>query len=156
MRIRRDIASIPVRSAKETWRAVIDLVTGKGTLDQSQLEAASSIMESLIADETPAKCPIVFKGSGPRVLIYLLFNEDAMEAGAAIDGLNENPTAGDWRVTAPCEAEDVSWMNNSLKTRAPRISVHDVDHPPEDEKRADGADQASKSFQIDWGALGKS
>lgn len=154
MRIRRDIASIPLRSAKETWRAIIDLVTGEGSADVGQLEAASSIMESLIADEQPAKAPIVFKGgSGPRVLIYLLFNEDAMEAGTDIDKLTSNPTKGDWNVTAPCEAGDVSWMNNALKTRAPRVSVHDGDKPAEDDV-SEGAG-ASKSFEIDWGVVGQ-
>ena len=152
MRVRRDIASIPLRSAKETWRAIIDLVTGEGSTDVGQLEAASSIMESLIADEQPTKAPIVFKGSGPRVLIYLLFNEDAMEAGKDIDKLNSNPTTSDWYVTAPCEAEDVNWMNNALKTRAPRLSVHDANKPAEDEV-SESAESAAKSFEIDWGAV---
>ena len=46
MRIRRDIASVPVRSAKETWHAIVDLVTGEDSVDRQQLEAASSIMET--------------------------------------------------------------------------------------------------------------
>lgn len=152
MRIRRDIASVPVRSAKETWRAIIDLVTGEGSVDRQQLDAASSILECIIADEIPAKVPIVFKGAGPRGLIYCLYNEDAMEAGRDIDALASNPTAGDWRATAPCEAEDVDWMNKSLKSRAQRISVHDADKPPADEE-SDESGQAAKAFEIDWGAL---
>jgi hypothetical protein len=151
MKIRRDIASIPVRSAKETWRAIIDLVTGDGSIDRHQLDAASSIMESLIADEQTATVPIVFKGTGPRVLIYCLYNEDAMEAGLAIDGLSNNPTAGDWRATAPSEAEDTNWMNKSLKARASRITVHAADQPP-NEKEED-AQKADTALKIDWGAL---
>lgn len=154
MRVRRDIASVPARSAKETWRAVIDLVTGDGTVDRQQLDAAASIMESVIADELPARTPIVFKGAGPRVLIYCLYNEDAMEAGLDLDKLGQNPTAGDWRVTAPCEEDDTAWMNTSLKDRAPRIMVHDVDQPPEGDTK--DAEQAGKAFEIDWGALIKS
>jgi hypothetical protein len=155
MRIRRNVASVPARSAKETWRAIVDLVTGDGTVDRHQLDAASSIMESVIADELPAKVPIVFKGPGPRVLIYCLYNEDALEAGLEIDSLNNNPTAGDWRATAPCEAEDVDWMNKSLKTRAPRITVHAADQPPEDEEATE-AEQTGKAFEINWGDLIKS
>lgn len=154
MRIRRDIASVPVRSAKETWRAIIELVTGEDSVDQQQLGAAASIMESIIADEIPAKVPIVFKGAGPRVLIYCLYNEDAMEAGRDIDKLGSNPTAGDWRATAPCEADDADWMNKSLKSRAPRISVHDADQPPADED-AEASRRAAEAFEIDWGALNK-
>lgn len=155
MRIRRDIASVPLRSAKETWDAIVDLVTGDGTVDRQQLDAASSVMESIIADEHPAKTPIVFKGAGPRVLIYCLYEEDAMEAGLAIDKLSQNPTEGDWRATAPCEAEDADWMNKTLSTRASRITVHDAAQPPEDAD-ADTARQAAQAIEIDWGALSKS
>ena len=41
MRIRRDIASIPVRSANETWSAIVALVTGDGSVDREQLAAAA-------------------------------------------------------------------------------------------------------------------
>lgn len=155
MKIRRDVASIPARSAKETWRVITELVTGAGTVDPGQLDAAASIMESLIADEHPAKVPIVFKGAGPRVVIYCLYNEDAMEAGLDIDPLKDNATAGDWRATAPCEAGDTDWMNKTLKDRAPRITVHDVNQRVEEEEGSKAA-QAGAGFEIDWGALAKS
>ena len=150
MKVRRDIASIPVRSARDTWRAIVELVTGRDSVDKQQLDAAASIMESLIADELPARVPITFKGGSTRVVVYCLYNEDAMEAGLAVDKLSANPTAGDWRATAPCEAEDVDWMNKSLKSRAPRLSVHDVDEKPAE---ADDPSQAAKGLEIDWGAL---
>lgn len=155
MRIRRNVASIPVRSAKETWRAIADLVTGAASVDRHQLDAAASIMESLIADEHTANAPIVFRGSGPRVLIYCLFNEDAMEAGLDIDSLSSNPTAGNWLMTAPAEEDDVSWMNSSLKTRAPRISVHDVAQAPAEDGDSE-RESVAKAIDIDWGALSKS
>lgn len=151
MRIRRNIASVPIRSAKDTWRAIIDLVTGSDSMDKQQLDAASSVMESLIADELPASVPIVFKGSGPRVLIYCLYNEDAMETGLGIDALTTNPTSGDWRVTAPCEHDDVEWMNKTLKTRAPRIVVHAADAVPDDADSDDRRD--AKGVEVDWGAV---
>lgn len=151
MKIRRDIASIPVRTAAQTWQAIIDLITGDGTVDRHQLDAASSVMQSLIADEHPATVPVVVKGAGPRVVIYLLYNEDAMEAGADVDRLGSNPTAGDWRLTAPCEEDDTAWMNKTLAARAPRISVHAADQAPaEDDDR-----ESAKALEIDWGALGK-
>lgn len=154
MRIRRDIASVPARSAKDTWRAIIDLATGADSIDRQQLDAAASVMESLIADALPADAPIVFKGSGPRLLIYCLYHEEAIEAGLEIDPLSANPTAGDWRVTAPCEDDDVAWMNKTLKARAPRISVHAADEEPVEGEDAEGQEQ-SKSFEIDWGAVRK-
>ena len=150
MKIRRHIASIPVRSAKETWAAITALVTGSGSVDADQLAAAGSIMESVIADEQPLTVPIVFKGSGPHLVIYCLYDEEAMEAGLDVDGLNANPTAGDWRMTAPCEDGDADWMNVTLKTRAPRITVHDASAPPDEEEPKSSA----KALEIDWGALG--
>lgn len=150
MKVRRDIASIPVRSARDTWRTIVELVSDGDSVDKQQLDAAASIMESLIADELPARVPITFKGGNTRVVVYCLYNEDAMEAGLAVDKLSANPTAGDWTATAPCEAEDVEWMNKSLKSRAPRIAVHDVDEKPADDEEQG---QASKGLEIDWGAL---
>ena len=152
MKIRRNIASVPTRSARETWRAIVDLVTGPDTVDRDQLTAAASIMESVIADEQPASVPIVFKGAGPRVVVYCVYDEDAMEAGHDIDPLSTNPTAGDWRATAPCESDDVNWMNRSLKERVPRILVHAADNAPPD---GDDTEAAATNFQIDWGALEK-
>lgn len=152
MRIRRDIASIPARSAAETWRTIIDLVTGKDSIDKQQLVAASSIMESLIADEQPANVAIQLSGSGPRILIYCVYNEGAMEAGLKVDSLPSNPTDGAWRMTAPCANEDIAWMNNALKVRAPRISVHSADDKP---VKGDDEEASAKPIEIDWGAFGK-
>lgn len=149
MKVRRDVASIPVRSASETWRVIVELVTNSDSVDKQQLDSAASIMESLIADEMPAQVPITFKGGGVRVVVYCLYNEDAIAQGLDIDKLHINPTAGDWSARAPCEAEDVFWMNKSLKTRAPRITIHDVGIKP-----AYADDQPSaKGLEIDWGAL---
>jgi len=95
----------------------------------------------------------VFSGSGPRVLIYLRYNEDAMEGGLSVDSLPENPTAGDWHVTAPCDDDDVEWMNKSLKSRAARIRVH----APGDAQSDVEEESTVAAIVIDWGgALGKS
>ena len=154
MKIRRDIASVPVRTAGETWQVIVDLVTGEGTVDASTLKAAASVMESLIVDEHPATCPIVVKGNGPRLVIYCLYNEAAMEAGNDVDKLTWNPTGGqDWRITAPSESADVDWMNNTLKTRAPRITIHDVAAPPDDEESATDSNAQNQALTINWGVL---
>ena len=155
MKVRRDIASIPLRTAGETWRAIISLVTGNGSVDAESLTVAASVMETLIADEYPATCPIVFKGNGPRLVIYLMYNEAAMEAGKEIDALTWNPTAGpDWCVTAPGEDADVAWMNKTLKDRAPRITVHDaLSPPPDDDDTSATAGTKEQSLAINWGVL---
>jgi hypothetical protein len=158
MKVRREIASIPVRSAGETWQAILDLITGAGSVDVTTLKAAASVMESLIADEHPATVPIVVKGQGPRLVIYCLYNEAAIEAGKDIDAINWNPTGGaDWKMTAPSEAADVTWMNDALKTRAPRIIVHDVASPPaDDEDDSASASTSANALKINWGVLDRS
>jgi hypothetical protein len=39
-------------------------------------------------------------------------------------------------------------MNKTLKERAPRIIVHDVAEPPDDDK--EGSNRAAAAFEIDW------
>jgi len=151
MKVRRDIASIPRRSAAETWRAITDLITGSGSVDAATLTAAASVMESLIADEHPANAPIVVKGVGSRLVVYCLFGEDAMDADMDVPKLNWTPTAGNWAMSAPTDADDVAWMNKTLRERAARITVHDVKAPPDEEEESSASSQALK---IDWGALG--
>ncbi|TCR76787.1 hypothetical protein [Rhizobium sp. BK376] len=151
MKVRRDIASIPRRSAKETWDAIVNLVTEAGSADATTLQDAASVMQSLITDEHPAKVPIVVKGSGNRLVIYLSYGEDAMDADLSVDPLTWNPTAGDWSMTAPSDATDVEWMNGTLKTRAPRIRVHDVATPLDEDDGTAATKSADLTFN--WGAL---
>jgi hypothetical protein len=155
MKVRREIASVPLRTAGETWQAIVDLITGDDSIDAGTLKAAASVMESLIVDEHPACCPIVVKGEGPRLVIYLLYNEAAMEAGKDIDPLTWNPTGGPaWQITAPSEAGDVGWMNNTLKSRAPRITVHDAAAAPADADEADdNASAQGQALKINWEVL---
>jgi hypothetical protein len=155
MKVRRDIASIPIRSAAETWQAITTLITGGGSVDADTLAKAASVMESLIADEYPATVPIVVKGNGPRLVIYLLYGEDAMEAGTSIDAISWNPTGGpSWSMSAPSEAADVGWMNSTLQFRAPRILIHDLASPPADDD--DEPASAEAVLQINWGVLNQS
>ena len=153
MKIRRNVASVPARSAQDTWHAIVELVTGPDTLDRQHLDAAASIMESLIADEHPVAVPIVFKGAGHRVVIYCLYDQAALDAGLDVDSLTTNPTAGDWRATAPCDGDDVGWMTASLGRRAPRITVHAVHDIPAAEP---ASDNAIPDLHIDWATLEKS
>jgi hypothetical protein len=153
MKIRRDIASLPARTSKETWGAIVKLITGADSINTAQLEAATSVMCSVIADEHSASAPIVVKGGASRLVIYTVHGADAMEAGLAVDKLSCNPTASDaWAITVPCSEEDVEWMSKALKERAPSITVYDVNEKPD----ADG-EPARKvaDVEIDWTAMEK-
>ena len=151
MRVRRDISSVPFQSAGETWKRIMELVTGPGSKDIGQLHAAGSVVGSIITDELPAQRAIVLEGVGPQLRIYCRFGKKAVEAGEAVDVLTWNPTAGDWTMHVPCDAENMDWVKKSLAKTSPRIRIFDV---AEDE-RADAEDAVAATpgtndLTVDW------
>ena len=62
-------------------------------------------MGSIITDEHPAKRAIVIEGVGPHLRLYCRYGMSAVEEGGAVDSLTWNPTAGDWKMHVPCDAE---------------------------------------------------
>jgi hypothetical protein len=132
--IARRFASIPERTAMATWKAISALLASDSTSDPArELASVAGIASSLITREAMT-APLVVYGSGPRVRIYCLYNEDAIEG----DDGNEAPlsfdaTAGDWKISLPCPADDLQWAQNSLKAKSTRISARDMTAPVEDE-----------------------
>jgi len=151
MRVRRDISSIPHHSASETWQRIVDLVTGKGSKEVDQLKAAAGVMGSIITDEHPATRPIILDGVGPQLRLYCRYGMNGIEAGSAVDPLTWNPTAGDWTMHVPCDAENIGWVKASLAKTAPRINVFDVaeGHRAEDEG-GPAAARAGDEIAVDW------
>lgn len=158
MRIRRDIASIPVRSASETWEAIVALITAKGSRHVEQLNKAGPTIASLITDELPAQAPFVLEGCGPQLRIYCSYGFKAIEAGTGIDALTFNPTEDDWTMHVPCDSANLNWVTNALKP-TPRIKAFDV----ATDTRAAGdattinnniSNNNSKDIVIDWTVKG--
>jgi len=151
MKIRRDISATPLRSGEETWETIIDLISGADSIDVDQLEAATSIMASMISDEIYASAPLTLVGVSHRLVIYLRHGVAALEAGATVDGLDWNPTAGDWTLYAPCEAETMAWAKECLREKAPRLVLHDLGSlPGEDAASAQRADKRTP-LRVEWG-----
>ena len=151
MRIRRDISSIPHRSAGETWERIVGLVTGRESRDTNQLRAAAGVMGSIITDEHPSASPIMIEGVGPQLRIYCRYGMRAVEEGAAVDPLTWNPTAGDWTMHVPCDAGNLDWVKTSLSRTSPRIKVFDID----DADRAaedpnESSDKSAENLIVDW------
>jgi hypothetical protein len=154
MRIRRDVSSIPERSASETWDRIVDLVTGNGSKDVQQLKAAAGVMGSIITDEHPAARPMLLEGVGPQLRIYCEYGMDAIETGSKVDALNWNPTDGDWTMHVPCDPENIDWVRKSLSASSPRIKVFDVteEERAEDESMKSAAESA---VVVDWNIGGR-
>jgi hypothetical protein len=155
MRVRRDISSIPLRSASDTWQRIIDLVTGSGSRDVDQLKRAAEVMGSIIADEHPGSRAIMLEGAGPQLRIYLRYGMKAVEEGEGVDALTWNPTDGDWTMHVPCDIENLVWVKKSLASCA-RIKVFDVAEADraEEEEEVSSVAKADAGIMVDWNIKG--
>ncbi|HWA15272.1 MAG TPA: hypothetical protein VG817_02480, partial [Gemmatimonadales bacterium] len=84
---------------------------------------------------------IVVRGSGPRIRIYCLYDDDAIAGEDASEGtLPEIPTTGDWRLSIPVPPEDYEWSVRAIKTCAPHITIRkageEVDESTEEKSAA--------------------
>ena len=150
MKVRRDISSIPLRSADETWQTITRLITGTGSLDTGQLNAAATVMASLISDEAFKDEPLTLAGVSHRLVIYLLHGSDGLEHGQTLDALNWNPTAGDWTLFVPCPDEQFDWVKKTLARRATRcVVMRPGEKPAGEDKMTDKAEALS----INWSAF---
>ena len=155
MRVRRDISSIPSRSAGDTWQRIVDLVTGPGSKDVQQLKNAAGVMGSIITDEHPSIRAIMLEGVGPQLRVYCRYGMKAVEEGGKVDSLTWNPTAGDWTMHVPCDERNIEWVKKSLAHSSPRIKVFDVaeaDRAEEEEKTAMA--KGSGNIVVDWNLKG--
>jgi len=125
---RRTFSSIPQRDAAQTWGAIVDLLTkGQPGIDRPELLAVAGIAASIIADQAPGNAPIVVMCDGPRTRIYCLYDDEAIDGSDANeDALGYNPLNGDWSISLPCLADDLSWVQGALKKHTSRIVARDV------------------------------
>ena len=117
--IARTFASVPQRTATETWKAISEvLAPDSESAAALELASVSGIASSLITREAMTS-PIVVYGSGPRVRIYCLYNDDAIEGDDVREGaLPFDATAGDWKMSLPCPLDDLPWVQDALKARS--------------------------------------
>jgi hypothetical protein len=123
----RSFNSTPQRDAAETWRAIVDMLTqAKAGAAQDELLAVTGIAASLIADQAPKDAAIVVTCDGPRTRVYCLYDDDAIEGSDANEaGLGFDPLQGDWRVSLPCPAEDLAWVQSALEEKGSRITARE-------------------------------
>ena len=139
---RRTFRSTPENDAMATWMAIVDLLTQeKPRGARSELLAVAGVAASIIADQTPGDAPIVVTCDGPRTRIYCLYDDDAIDgSGANEDLLGFDPLNGDWRVSLPCPADDLTWVQAALGRHSRRITARGPDEPVVSEKSATGTE----------------
>lgn len=126
--VSRRVASTPVRTAAATWKQVIDLLApSESAPARVELLKVRGVACSSIASEATKDCPIVVFGGGPRVRVYCVFGDDALTG----DGVDESPlvtapTDGDWTMSIPCLAEDLSWCRGELASISNRVTARAV------------------------------
>ncbi|MGH6760391.1 MAG: hypothetical protein ACRECW_02215 [Phyllobacterium sp.] len=125
----RTLKSTPERDASRTWTAIVDLLTQGNAGDaRTELLAVSGVAASVISDQAPKDAAITVTCDGPRTRIYCLYDDDAIEgSGANEDALGFDPLKGDWRVSLPCLADDLAWVQGALKKHSTRITARDLD-----------------------------
>lgn len=134
--VARSFISIPVRSARETWKAICELLsTDSNSSAARELSSVAGVAASLISREAMT-APIVVYGSGPRVRIYCLYHADAIEGNDS----NESPLAfdatdGDWQMSLPCPADDLSWVQSELSKHSQRIKARSQETNVEESER---------------------
>lgn len=94
--IARRIIATPARPASEAWSLIVELLAPESESQaRKELLAIAGIASALIADEAMKTAPIVVSGSGPRVRIYCLYDEEAIVGEQAKEtSLPAIPTAG--------------------------------------------------------------
>lgn len=126
--VARTFTSVPARSATETWERIVALVApDTGSPARQELAAVAGVACSCIADETLAGDPIVVHGVGPRLRVYALYGDDAVEGENANESaLSWVPTNGDWRMSLPCLADDLGWVQSKLAKVSTRVTAREA------------------------------
>jgi len=125
--ISRTIRSVPFRSARETWQCIVDILTASGgSAHRDELKSVMGIAAAIITDKSPNQAPIVVLGGGPRVRIYCVYDESALE----VDSHNEAPLSfgvleGSWTVSLPCRTDDLAWVTEALQRKTPRVTARE-------------------------------
>ncbi len=147
--VKRQIRATPHRTVDEAWKLIVNLLAPD---DKSAARAdfgrVAGVIAQVIASEAPKTAPIVVFGSGPRVRLYCMYDDDAMTG----DDANENSlsftaTDGDWRMSVPCLDEDLEWVRKQLKSRSSRIVAREIGEDVEDNESS--ATHASSHVEVD-------
>jgi hypothetical protein len=125
----RTFRSTPHRDAMQTWLAIVDLLTrGQSGPARAELLAVAGVAASVIADQGPKDAAIVTTCDGPRTRVYCVYDDDAIDGSDANeDPLGFDPLNGDWRLSLPCLADDLSWVQAALKKHGERVTARDLD-----------------------------
>jgi hypothetical protein len=137
--VSRTIVAIPERSAEDVWNRIVELIApNRDSVARTELARVAGVACSCITDEALADDALVVHGTGPRLRIYAVYGDDAVEG----DRKNESPlswvpTEGDWRMSIPCLAGDLSWIQAMLAQTSKRVTARELGAPVDGDEDAD-------------------
>jgi len=125
----RKVTATPVRLATDAWQRIVDLVAPTNAAARTELMSIVGVASSLITEESMKSSPIIVTGDGPRVRLYCIYGEDAIEGSktneATIPG-SPAENGDDWKMSLPCPSDDLEWVRASLKKRSTRVTARDM------------------------------
>ena len=146
--VARRIAATPARSASEAWKVLVNLIAPADGAARKELLGIEGVASCIIAEEAMKSDACVVYGSGPRLRVYCLYNEDAITGEDTNEArLTFCPTEGDWQMSLPCPAEDLSWIQQSLGERSTHVVARAVGTAIDDEESEEPA--AAKGAVVD-------
>ena len=98
----------------------------------------AGIASSMITETVMIESPIVIYGSGPRLRIYCLYDQDATSGSKASESdLSFVPTKDDWNMSLPAPSADLAWVEKALKAKSTRITARDQSDKVEEAEDAE-------------------
>lgn len=142
--IARRVRAVPYRTAGEFWEFVSELIAPTGSAAREELSRVSGPASAAVSSEAVAHAPIIVCGAGPRVRVYGLFGEDALEDdGDDEQDLGACPTEEDWRVSIPCGPEELDVVRKGLEKKSNRVTARAPDEPVD--PKVDGSGSTAQS-----------
>lgn len=144
--ITRRVAARPARTASETWALITGILFSSHDEGRALCAVASGVASSVIAEELPASTPFVLVGAGPRVRIYTLYDEDALDEPEEMP-VRLDLDGRDWYLWVPCAKEDLGWAEPAVAS-ARRCRLYDAAIGIPDEATK-GEERSASVVQID-------
>jgi hypothetical protein len=148
--VSRRICATPARSASAAWNVIVELATKPGSAARQELLDIEGVASCLIAEESLKTDPCVVFGSGQRLRVYCLHDDEAIVGEKANEAaLTFTPTEGDWRMSLPCAADDLAWVQKSLGERSTHVTAREAGTAVDDGATWAGAIAAPAAAVID-------
>lgn len=151
--ISRKFSACPVRTAANTWSAIVDVIAGTSGDVRAELLKIEGIAASVISDETPKKNAITIIGSGPRLRIYCLYDEEGSTEDANESSINWNLFEGDWTIYLPVEKDELDWITKALAAKVSRFKTYEAGTKLSEEEDEKNTSEQEEELTIDISKL---